>query len=128
MVEEVQGNSRPDDGIGIALLKDQKYTVEEYKEALAKPHGFPSTSDTLDVIYYTKHAHNLPPAGAYFVLTKKWDKVCTEDNPNDRLVFYGWDNITEFEEKQIQLMHDECKGLGYPIPETFDKRDVLKFA
>ena len=75
--------------------------MEEYKEALEKQYDCPDKNNANDVLYYTKFVHNMPPSGAYFVLPKKWDKVCTEDNPNDRLIFYGWNNITEFEEKQI---------------------------
>ena len=35
MVEEVKEETQLQDGIDIALLRDQKFTVEEYKEALA---------------------------------------------------------------------------------------------
>ena len=128
MVEEVKEETQLQDGIDIALLRDQKFTVEEYKEALEQECGSPNPNNCKDVLYYTKFAHNMPPPQAFFVLPRNWDKFCTEDKPNDRLIFYGWNNITEFEEKQIEAMHSNCQELGVPIPETFGKRDVLKFA
>jgi len=110
------------------LLDRQKFNYEDYKISRTKPISFPDPDNRFDDGHYTKYSHNVPPPEAYFILPRRWNDVCTEENPNARFVFYGWNNITEFEKRQMQLLRDECASLEYPIPDNFGERDVLKFA
>ena len=78
--------------------------------------------------YYTKYAHNIPPLAVHFVLPVGYEKPCTEQGLDDRAIFYGWNNISEFEVAQIQKMRDECINQDFPIPANFGEREILKFA
>jgi len=46
-----------------------------------------------------------------------------------RFVFYGWNNLTEFEEQNIaKTKQFLIEKLNCQIPEEFNDREILKFA
>ena len=47
---------------------------------------------------------------------------------NDRKIFYGWNNLTEFEQEGIVKMKKHLSDKEVPLPPGYDDRDVLKFA
>lgn len=57
----------------------------------------------------------------------RFDRVNTAGNNNYRIVFYGWDNLTEFEREQIQLGKDRLAANNIILPENYSDRDLLKF-
>lgn len=47
---------------------------------------------------------------------------------DNRKVFFGWDNLTYFEKKQLKEVKDFItKTLNKTIPENYHERDILKF-
>ena len=61
-------------------LDRQRFTLEEYKEALSKPVEQPDPNNCEDKLYYKKYAHNLPPLEAYFLIPDGHDKANTPDD------------------------------------------------
>ena len=61
-------------------LDKQRFTLEEYKEALNQPVEQPNPSDCNDQRYYKKYAHNLPPLEAYSLIPDGHDKANTPDD------------------------------------------------
>ena len=89
----------------VSHLDGQRFTIEEYKNALAEPIDYPDPNDHEDPRYYKKYAHTLAPPEAYFILIPGWNKVNTEKDNNARTI-YGWNNITEFEKEQIEKLKE----------------------
>ena len=49
-------------------LDKQRFTLEEYREALTQPIEYPDKNDCNDPLYQKKYAHNMPPLEAYFLI------------------------------------------------------------
>ena len=79
-------------------LDGQRFTLVQYREALAQPIEYPDKNDPDDPLYYTKYAHTLPPLEAYFTRPKDWEKFNSADNNNCR-EYFDWNNISEFEKQ-----------------------------
>ena len=84
---------------------DVKWTLKEYEEELKKPIDQPSISNPEDPLYYRKCAHNVPPPDAHYILLDKKDQVANNDkSKNDRRVYYGWNNITQYEKMGMMAL------------------------
>jgi len=46
---------------------------------------------------------------------------------NDRRVYFGWNNLTEFEREGMQRLKDYLVAKGAQIPPSFHERDWLKW-
>jgi hypothetical protein len=79
----------------------RKMTLDEYLYELKNPDIVlaqqPSKTDPSDPLYCKKYAHNMPPLIAYKVKPPKYDLVNIEGDDNKRAVFFGWNNLTEYE-------------------------------
>jgi hypothetical protein len=80
--------------------------MDEYKRDMEEFHSgkfnrYASLTDHTDPLYECKFAHNLPPPEAYFLIPLKKDLVSSKDMPNNRVVFFGWNNLTDFEQEKI---------------------------
>ncbi len=70
----------------------------------------------------------MPPLLAYKVKPPKHDLVNIEGDDNKRAVFFGWNNITEYELKGIENIKKWLKqNKGIDVPTGFDDRNLLKF-
>ena len=77
---------------------DKKWTYAEYLEALKEPLDFPDPHNPDDPLYYLKYAHTIPPPDAYyFIPDRKDDVAINKATKNNRFVYFGWNNMTEFE-------------------------------
>lgn len=108
---------------------DLKWTLKEYEEELAKPIEQPSLQDCNDPLYYKKYAHNVPPPDAYYIVPDRKDAFATTDKTkNDRRVYYGWNNIQEYELAGMRALQNYIHGKGVPkMPPGFVERDWLKW-
>ena len=69
----------------------------------------------------------MPPLEAYFLIPDGHDAANTPDDTQARLVFWGWNNLNDFEKEGIQQLIDFLKVKGIPIPPDYYERDLLKF-
>ena len=107
-------------------LEEFNQEIQEYREGKL---GEPDPEDFEDPLYYRKYAHTLPPLESYFIVpddTEKQNK--TMKTNNDRKVYYGWNNLTKFEEQGIEnLKKNLAEKKGVQLPPGYDDRDLLKF-
>ena len=90
---------------------------------------FASKTDIADPLYQTKFAHNLPPLEAYRLICPKQECVSTQKNMQGRYVFFGWNNLTSFEEEHIEKVKEYLKlKLNCEIPTDINDRVILKYA
>ena len=82
-------------------LDRTRFTLQEYLAAIKKPIQHPDPEDSNDPGYYKKYAHNLPPLEAHFLVLDNADRVNTEDDSNNRKVFWAWNNLTDFEKQML---------------------------
>ena len=62
----------------------------------------PDPENCEDPRYYRKYAHNLPPLECYFHIPNDQEMQCKDmKTNNDRKIFYGWNNLTKFEEDGV---------------------------
>ena len=61
-------------------LDKQRYTLEEYLEALKQPYENPDPNDCNDPCYYKKYAHNMPPLEAYFLMPDDYKKTSSAED------------------------------------------------
>ena len=91
-INQVEEESQP------GAYFNKKGTYAEYVEELKKPLEYADPHDPNDPRYYKKYAHTVAPLDAYFFVMDRRDEVShDEKSKNDRRVFYGWNNITNFE-------------------------------
>ena len=84
---------------------DVKWTYEEYKEELKKPIEPPAQDDPEDPGYYKKYAQNIPPLVLYFVIPDRHQTVARDEvTKDDRRVFFGWNNVTDFERAGVKAL------------------------
>lgn len=107
-------------------------TLDEYLYELKNPDLVlaqqPSKTDFSDPLYCRKYAHNMPPLIAYKVKPPKCDLVNIEGDDNKRAVFFGWNNITEYELQGIQNIKQWLReNKNIEVPPGFDDRNLLKF-
>ena len=108
------------------MYDSQKFTLEEYKAALAQPIEYPDPTNPEDPLYYKKHAHTMPPLEAYFILPPGYDRACSKEKMNHRISFYGWNNLSDFEVDSMEKTKDVLfKKRAYP--QGFNDRELLKF-
>ena len=69
----------------------------------------------------------MPPLEAYFLLPDDYEKTNSEEDTQARIVFWGWNNINEFERNGIQELIQYLKSKNVQIPPDFYERDLLKF-
>ena len=108
---------------------DKKWTFEEYEEELKKPIDFPDKGDTEDPRYYIKYAHTIPPPEAYYIIPDRKDCFALDDKTkNDRRVYFGWENMTVYEQEGVENLKKfiQESGVGDPPP-YFTERDWLKW-
>lgn len=92
---------------------DKRWTLQEYYEELKKPIEYPSKEDPDDPRYYIKYAMNIPPPEVYYIIPARKDNVATTDKTkNDRKVYFGWNNITEYERAGVQRLKDFIHAKG----------------
>ena len=72
----------------------QRYTFDEYNQALTQPIEYPNPKDHEDPLYYKKYPHTMPPLEAYFILTPGWNSVNTEANHNAARQIFDWNNLS----------------------------------
>lgn len=102
----------------------RKMTIDEYLYELNNPdlalEPKPSKTNPNDPQYCRKYAHNMPPLIAYKIKPPKYDLVNIEGDDNKRAVFYGWNNITDYELKGIENIKDWLrKNKGIEVPAGF---------
>jgi hypothetical protein len=57
-----------------------------------------------------------------------YEKFSTEKDTDHRKVYYGWNNLSEFENNQIETIKDHMKEvMKLEPPPRFDDREWLKF-
>ena len=107
---------------------DKQFTLQEYQEALVHGYKKPDPNDYTDKGYYIKYAHTLPPLQAYMIRPPNYEKFSTEKDTDHRKVYYGWNNLSEFESNQIETIKDHMKEvMKLEPPPRFDDREWLKF-
>lgn len=81
-----------------------------------------------DPLYCRKFAHNMPPLAAYRCRPINWDRVNVQGDDNRRAVFYGWNNVTQYERDGINRAIEWLrKEKQVEVPEGFGERNLLKF-
>lgn len=82
-----------------------------------------------DPRYYKKYVHNLAPLEAYYLIPDRKDSVATDvKTQNDRRVYFGWNNVTEYEHRGMQALKRYIKAHGVDVmPPSFEERDWLKW-
>ena len=68
---------------------------------MENPIDFADTNNNKDPNYFKKHASSIPSEQSYLIIPNKADLVNTEKEPNARVIFYGWNNLSEFENKNL---------------------------
>ncbi len=108
---------------------DRKLTLDEYLYELNNPDNKqPSKTNVDDPLYSRKYAHTMVPLICYRLRPTGWEKVNVEQDNNRRAVFFGWNNITEYERKGIADVKQYLRNVKkLEVPETFSDRNVLKF-
>ena len=71
----------------------------------------------------------MPPPDAYYIVPDRKDAVATTDKTkNDRRVYYGWNNIQEYELNGMRALQNYIAGKGVKkMPPGFVERDWLKW-
>lgn len=89
----------------------------------------PNNTDYTDPKYTKKYAHTMPPLEAYYQVLPATKKVNPDEkNNNQRVYFFAWDNLTQYELEQIRLIKEKIKKEhNTDVPEGFSDREVLKF-
>ena len=90
----------------------------------------PLPLDPSDPVFYTVPPSVLPPRETYYYLNpdRNLTRVSSNKKAGERKVFYGWNNLTDFEITNIiELKEYMAKNHMAEIPNDFDDRDVLKF-
>ena len=90
---------------------DKKWTIKEYAEEIKKPIEYADPHNPNDPRYYKKYAHTVAPIDAYFFIPDGKDEV-SSDEKSKRCVFFGWNNITQLEEKGINDLKAYLKNKG----------------
>lgn len=122
--------SRPKNYKGI----NDQFTFEEYLRELDDYHlNGPqkvSQTDHTDQAYFTKFAHCLPPLAAYKLVPPLKDRGGnTQELQNNRKVYSGWENLTNFEEKKILEVKTHIRDvLKFDLPSHVSDLDILMFA
>ena len=108
---------------------DKKFTYEEYLEELRQPIDYPDINDPNDERYYKKYAMNVAPPEAYYWIPDKKDGVVTSQKTKKaRYVFFGWNNVTDFEKEHVVELQQYLKEKGIEeMPPMFDERDWIKW-
>lgn len=108
---------------------DVKWTYDQYLEELKKPIEPPDSEDPDHPGYYKKYAHNLPPNEAYFLIPDRHCEVAqNEATKNNRRVYFGWNNVTDFELRGVRALQQFIRKKGIEVmPPGFAERDWLKW-
>ena len=108
---------------------DVQWTYEEWLEELKKPIDYPSPDDPDDPRYYRKYAHNVAHPDLYYIVPDRKDAVATnEKTKNDRRVYFGWNNLQDYEIKGMNALKQYVEGKGLEVlPCGFEERDWLKW-
>ena len=81
---------------------EKKWTYQEWLEEMKQPVDYPDPHNSDDPRYYMKHAMNVPPVGAYYLIPERQGSVGRDEaTKEDRRVFYGWNNVTDFEKQGV---------------------------
>jgi len=115
------------EGAPPTIYCDQRYTLEEYKQALEEEIEFPDKDDSEDPRYYKKYAHTLPPLDSYFIIPLGQEKVSTAENTNNR-DFFDWNNFTEFEKEKVELLRAHMRDINVEVPTYLTDSEILKYA
>jgi hypothetical protein len=86
---------------------EKQFTLEEFNTALNAPIKYPDPEDCKDRGYFIKYAHTLPPLTCYRMRPPHYQLTCTENDLNNRKVYYGWNNLTPFEESAIEQIKNK---------------------
>ena len=85
-------------------------------------------TDPSDPLYKRKYAHTMPPLHAYRLRPAGWEKVNVEKDDNARKVFFGWNNVTEYEKEGIRQVKEWLRTKkDTEAPANFSYRKLLKF-
>ena len=80
-----------------------KMTLDEYLHEMNNRDQIlqlkPSKTDVNDPLYCRKYAHTMIPLISYRMRPVGWDRVNVDGDSNKRAVYFGWNNITDFERK-----------------------------
>jgi hypothetical protein len=111
---------------------DVKMTLDEYLYELQNRDEVlrqqPDLQNIDDPLYMRKFAHCMPPLLAYRCKPLGHDKVNVQGDDNRRMVYYGWNNLTEYEKNGIERVVDWLqKEKQQAVPEGFGERNLLKF-
>ena len=108
---------------------DVKWTYEEYLEELKKPIEFPPRDEPDHPGYYKKYAHTVPPIESYYIIPDRQEEVARDEvTKNVRRVYFGWNNITDFERAGMRALQQDIKDRGVDVmPPGFAERDWLKW-
>lgn len=99
--------------------------MNHFQETLALK---PSRTDVTDPLYCRKYAHNMVPLIAYRCRPIGWDRVNKQGDDNRRQVYFGWNNVTDYEQEGINKVVrwlQETKQTE--VPPGFGNRNLLKF-
>ena len=92
---------------------DVKWTYEEWLEEVKKPIDYPDPNNAEDPRYYRKYAHNIPHPDMYYIIPDRKDAVATTDKTkNDRRVYFGWNNIQDYEVRGMNALKQYVAGKG----------------
>jgi len=109
-----------------------KMTLDEYLHEMNNRDQIlqlkPSKTDVNDPLYCRKYAHTMIPLISYRMRPVGWDRVNVDGDSNKRAVYFGWNNITDFERKGIADVKEWLKKTKkIDVPEGYIDRNVLKF-
>ena len=106
-----------------------KWTYSEYLEELRGPIDYPDANNPDDPRYYRKYAHNVAPPEAYHFIPDRKDDVATNNaTKNIRFVYFGWNNLTEFELNGVNAFKKAMAEKGIvQMPPNWHERDWLKW-
>lgn len=106
-------------------LDEYLYEMNHREEVMKEQ---PSLTDVEDPLYCRKFAHNMPPLMAYRCRPVGWDRVNKAGDDNTRKVYFGWNNITQYERDGIaNVTAWLLKEKKVVVPEGFGDRNMLKF-
>ena len=72
----------------------------------------------------------MPPPEAYHFQDTRKDAVAHDDaTKNDRRVYFGWNNLTEYEQNGINALKQYVQEKGVEVPQSdyWEERDWLKW-
>jgi len=82
----------------VILLQNYHENIEKLQPDMNDPH---------DPLYRKKYVQNMPPLAAYHMIPPLKDRGGnTQENPDTRKIYTGWDNLTNFEIQKIQEVKD----------------------